>query len=69
MSVAQPAERHRQRPACGAVSALAVESFVVGETVINRGAALTPMRLGALLLWLVEAEVIANRSSYTERMA
>ena len=65
MPVARPAERHRQRSAvCGAVSALAVESFVV-RTAVNRGAAVRMMRSGALLLLLVEVGVGVNRSSYT----
>jgi len=65
LSVAQPAERHRQRSAAyGAVSALDVESFVV-RTAVNRGAAVRMMRSGALLSLLVEVGVGANRSSYT----
>jgi hypothetical protein len=44
--------------------ALGVESFVV-RTAVNRGVAVRIMRLGVLLLMLVEVGVGVNRSSYT----
>ena len=44
-----------------------VESFVV-RIVVNWGAAVRLLRLGALLLLLVEARGGANRSSYTSAL-